>query len=165
MGHIHILQPQIRKITHLFKHTDLEIAFKNSNNTWQLTKPKSNSKTEYYKHSGIYALTCKTCKHTYVGQTSKDLKQRYQEHMRYIKNNNPQSAFALHILNNRHKYSTIDEIMTLLKTVKHKPSLTPYEQFFIQAHHQQNKLIAEQNPGELNPLIQLAIDTAYTSHD
>jgi hypothetical protein len=61
--------------------------------------------------------------------------------------------------------STIDEIMTLLKTVKHKPSLTPYEQFFIQAHHQQNKLIAEQNPGKHNPIIQLALDTTYTSCD
>jgi hypothetical protein len=54
--------------------------------------------------------------------------------------------------------------MTLLKTVKHTPSLIPYEQFFIQAH-QQNILIAEQKPGEHNPIIQLAIDTAYTSHD
>jgi hypothetical protein len=100
-----------------------------------------------------------------VGQTSRDLKQRYQEYMRYFKNNNPQSAFALRILNNRHEYGTIDEIMTLLKTVKHKPSLIPYEQFFIPAHHQQNKLIAEQNLGEHNSIIQLAIDTTYISHD
>jgi hypothetical protein len=85
--------------------------------------------------------------------------------MRYIKNNNPQSAFALRILNNRHEYGPIDEIMTLLKNVKHTPSLIPYEQFFIQAHHQQNILIAEHNPGEHNPVIQLAIDIAYTSHD
>ena len=85
--------------------------------------------------------------------------------MRYIKNNNPQSAFALHILTNRHEYGTIDENMTLLKTVKYMPSLIPYELFFIQAHHQQNNLIPEQNPGKHNPIIQLAIDTAYTSHD
>jgi predicted GIY-YIG superfamily endonuclease len=122
-------------------------------------------KTKYYNHSGMYALTCKTCKHTYVGQTSRDLKQRYQEHMRYIENNNPQSAFALHILNNRHEYGTIDKIMTLLKTIRHMPSLIPYKQFFIQAHHQQNKLIAEQNPAKHSPIIQLATDTTYTSRD
>jgi hypothetical protein len=58
------------------------------------------------------------------------------------------------MLNNRYEYGTIDEIMTLLKTVKHTPSLTPYEQLFIQAYHQQNKLITEQNPGEYNPIIQ-----------
>jgi ADP-heptose:LPS heptosyltransferase len=82
--------------------------------------------------------------------------------MRYIKGNNPQSAFAQHILNNGHEYR-IDEIMTLLKHIKHKPLLTPYEQYFIQTHYQQNKRITEQNPGEYNPLIQLAIDTAHTS--
>jgi len=157
--------PQIRKITNLFKHTDLKIAFKNKNNILQLTKPRNNDKIQNYKLSGIYTLTCKTCKRTYVGQTSRDLKQRYQEHIRYIKSNNPQSAFALHILNNRHEYGTINEIMTLLKAIKHAPSLIPYEQLFIQAHHQQNKLTAEQSPGKHNPLIQLAIDTTGTSHD
>jgi hypothetical protein len=75
----------------------------------------------------------------YIGQTSRDLKQRYQEHIRYIKNSNPQSSFAQHILNNQHEYGTIDEIMTSLKHIKHTPLLTPYEQYFIQTYHQQKK--------------------------
>jgi hypothetical protein len=83
--------------------------------------------------------------------------------MRYIKGNNPQSAFAQHILNNQHEYGKIDEIMTLLKHTKHKPLLTPYEQYFIQTHYQQNKLITEQNPGKYNPLIQLAIDSTHVT--
>jgi len=37
--------------------------------------------------------------------------------------------------------------------------LIPYELFFIQSHHQHGQLISEQNPGELNPLIQLGLDT------
>jgi len=53
--------------------------------------------------------------------------------------------------------------MTLLKHINHTPSLIPYEQYFIQTHHQQNELIAEQSPGEYNPLIQLAIDTTQTT--
>jgi hypothetical protein len=32
--------------------------------------------------------------------------------MRYIKNNNPESAFDLHILNNRDEYGRVDEFMT-----------------------------------------------------
>jgi len=55
--------------------------------------------------------------------------------------------------------------MTLLKVIKHAPSLIPYEQHFIQAHHQQNKVNAEQNPGKHNPLIQLTTDTTGTSYD
>jgi hypothetical protein len=33
-----------------------------------------------------------------------NLKQRYLDHTRYIRNNNPQSAYAAHILNNIHEY-------------------------------------------------------------
>jgi len=43
--------------------------------------------------------------------------------------------------------------------------LIPYEQFSIQAHHQKEQLITEQNPGEHNPLIQLGIDTTNISRD
>jgi hypothetical protein len=39
--------------------------------------------------------------------------------------------------------------------------LTPYEQYFIQTLHQ-GQLIPEQFAGGKNPLLQLAIDPAYT---
>jgi hypothetical protein len=75
------------------------------------------------------------------------------------KNNNPQSAFAQHILHNRYEYGTIEDIMKLVKPVKDPRLLIPYEQLFIQNFYQENTLITEQNPGEHNPLIQLATDT------
>jgi len=34
-----------------------------------------------------------------MGQNSQNLKQRYQEYIRYIKHNKPQLAYALHVLN------------------------------------------------------------------
>jgi hypothetical protein len=43
--------------------------------------------------------------------------------------------------------------------------LIPYEQFFIQSHYQEGKLIAEQYAGEQNPLFPLVIDPSYTLHD
>jgi hypothetical protein len=97
-----------------------------------------------------------------VGQTSLNLKQRYQERIRYIRNNDPQSAFAQHIPNNQHEYGTIEEIIKLLKPTNHTSILIPYELFYIQSHHQHGQLISEQNPGELNPLIQLGLDTVQT---
>ena len=36
--------------------------------------------------------------------------------------------------------------------------LIPYEQYYIQTLHQEGKLLPEQYPGELNPLIQTAIN-------
>jgi hypothetical protein len=122
--------PKVRKITNLFKQTDIKIAFKNNNTILQTLRPKSTNSTPTYNKSGIYKLTCKTCQHVYVGQTSRNLKQRYQEHIKYIRDNDPQSAFAQHILNNQHEYGTIEEIMKLLKPINHTSVLILYELFF-----------------------------------
>jgi len=101
------------------------------------------------------------CNKAYVGQTSRNLKQRYKEHARYIKNNNPQSAYTLPILNNQHEYGPIEITMTLLKPLKNTPILTPYEQFFIQAFHKSGRLVSEQNPSKPNPLLQMAINPSH----
>ena len=73
-------------------------------------------KVEYTK------ITCKNCHKAYVGQTSRNLKSRFRKHTRYIKNNDPRSAYARHILNCRHEYGNINDTMTLLKQINHKPS-------------------------------------------
>ena len=77
--------PQSRKITNLFKHTNIKIAFKCNNTIAQLLKLAN--KTPHhtpYDRSGTYTLTCKMCRLAYVGQTSRSLKLRYQEHTRSI---------------------------------------------------------------------------------
>ena len=78
---------------------------------------------------------------------------RFQEHMRYIKNN-PQSAYALHILQNQHAYGQMKSIMTLLKPLNNPNMLIPYE-YYIQTLNREGKLIPEQSPGEINPLFQM----------
>ena len=88
------ISPQIRKITNLFKHTNVRISFKCNNKITQFLKPNTNNNIPTYNKCGIYKLTCNTCKLGYVGQTSRSLKLRFQEHVRYIRNNNPQSAYA-----------------------------------------------------------------------
>jgi hypothetical protein len=37
--------------------------------------------------------------------------------------------------------------------------MVPFEQFYVQKHHQENKLVTEQHPEEHNPLTELAIET------
>jgi hypothetical protein len=55
-----------------------------------------------------------TRKLSHVGQTRRRLKQRYIEHIRYIKHDNPQSAYILHILNIMYEYGPINKTMPLL---------------------------------------------------
>jgi hypothetical protein len=71
---------------------------------------------------------CITCHRAHIGQTKLSLKLRYQEHIQYIRNNNPQSAYALHILNNRHEYGPMHNTMGTFKTDKKTNFLIPYEQ-------------------------------------
>jgi len=100
---------------------------------------------------------------SYIGQASRNLKQRYREHIRYIRKNNPQSAYAQHILQNRHEYGSIIDTMTLLKPIHKMSTLTPYEQLFIQTFDYNGNIITEQGTGEQNPLFQLAMDTVLRS--
>jgi phage antirepressor YoqD-like protein len=74
----------------------------------------------------------------------------------YIRNNNPTSAYALHILQNRHEYGQINETMTLLHPEHRRTRLLLYEQYYMHAQHKNNKIIPEQIINtHINPLLQL----------
>jgi hypothetical protein len=88
--------------------------------------------------------------HTF-GQTNCSLKQRYEEHIRYIKQQDPQFAYAVHVLNNNHEYGPINTTMSLLKQITKTTPLIPHEQFYIWSHYYK-ELAPEQNTGESNPL-------------
>jgi len=100
-----------------------------------------------------------------LGQTSCRLKIHYQEHIRYIRSNNPLSAYTQHILHNQQEYGTMHNLMALLKPLNNPNMLTPYEQFYIQTLHREGKLIPEQCPGDPNPLFELAIHPSHAPHD
>ena len=110
-------------------------------------------KNQDYNKSGIYKLTCNTCKMSYIGQTSRNLNQKYREHIHYIRNNDPQSAYAQHILQNLHEYGCITDTMSLLKPTYKTSMLIPYEQLFIQTFHHSGNLIVGTRHRWTNPLI------------
>jgi len=128
-----------------------DCAFRSKNTLARLVKTTNNTRTPPHTKPGIYQLTCNTCNLSYIGQTSHNLKTCYHEHIRYIRKNNPQSAYAEHILNKRHKFVTIDNIMTLIKHLQSQHLLTAYEQFYIHSFHKNGKLISEPSPGSPNP--------------
>ena len=121
---------QIRKVTNLFINTKIGIAFKATATLQQLTRPKTQNLKSDYEKSGIYKITCKTCHKSYVGQTSRNLKTRFQDHTPYIKNNDTRSSYALHVLNFGHDCGNINDTMTLLKQVNKPSLLLPYEQMW-----------------------------------
>ena len=97
-----------------------------------------------------------TCNKAYIGQTNRNITVRYNEHKRYIRSNNPQSAYAEHILNNRHEYGNLQSTMKLLKTINTPSKLIPYQQLFIQQFFHSGSLIPEQICYDHNPMFKLA---------
>jgi len=65
--------PKIRKLTNLFRQTNIHIAFKSTNTIQQYTKPKKPDENCEYNMSGIYKLAGKTCERSYIEQISKNL--------------------------------------------------------------------------------------------
>jgi len=157
--------PIIRRITNLFRNTNIRIAYRSTNTITQRLgqhRRHDNDNTtpnHDYNKSGIYQLKCNTCHKAYIGQTSRNITQRYKEHIRYIKNNEPKSAYAEHILQNRHEYGHLTDTMTLLRAVNRTHKLLPYEQLYIQKYHHKDILIPEQQFFDNNPLLHLAKDT------
>jgi hypothetical protein len=118
------------------------------------TQPPPKPNPAPFDLSGIYSMTCNL---KFIGKTSRSLKLRYQEHITYIKNNDPKSAYALHIQKNQHKYRPIESTMDLLKPIERPSLLLPYEQLHNMDHYHQGKLIPEQSASDSNPLVMLAI--------
>jgi len=123
-------------------------------------KPKTaNNKpedTQDNKKSGVYKLTCRTCDKAYIGQTNRNIAIRHSEHTRYIRTNKPQSAYAEHILRNRHEYGSLNSTMKLIKPINRPSKLIPYEQLIIQQFFHKGSLIPEQNCYHHNLLFKLA---------
>ena len=74
--------------------------------------------------------------------TGRNLTSRYKEHVRYTRQNQTSSAYAMHILNNNH--------------CNKSTTMNCWEDLFIQQYRKENKLIIEQLTAEPNPLFKLA---------
>jgi len=144
--------PSIYKGTNLFKRTNLRIPLRPTNTIYQQLSNKTNNPNP----SGIYKLKCNTCSRAYVGKFGRPITTRHREQLRYIRNNNPTSTYAKHILDNRHEFGSADETLKLLKPCTKGNRMNCWEALFIHMHHKHNILITEQQAIDTNPLFELA---------
>jgi hypothetical protein len=137
-------------VTNLLKNTGIGIAFSASNTIYQQLVQKTGNKNP----SGIYEIKCNTCGINYVGQSDRPITTRHKEHIRYIKNYNPASAYAVHILNNRHEYGTTENKLQLINPCRESIKMNHWGNMFIQIYRQHSKLIEDQQVNEPNPLFE-----------
>jgi hypothetical protein len=86
---------------------------------------------------------------------------RHKDHISYIRNNNPKSAYATHILDNWHEFGPAEETLKLLKPCSKGEKMNCWETLYMQLHRKLNILISEQQVTECNSLYELA----YTPRD
>ena len=139
-------------MTDLFRNTEVRIAFKATNTIYQ----QLTEKTPNNSPSGIYEIKFNTCNLKYLGQSGRPITTRYKEHVRYIRANNKTSAYAAHILNNRHEYGTEENTLKLIHPCRKGQRTNSWEHLYIQIYRQQDRLITEQQVNEPNPLYELA---------
>jgi hypothetical protein len=147
----------IHKVTSLLKHTNLNVAFQTGNiiYSWLQDRIPQNSTNS----SGIYRLQCKTCNKLYVGQTGRTVIIWHLVYARYIRTNNPISAYALHILNNKHEYGSPQHTLHLMCVCDMGKLMNCWESVYIQKLQQLDILIDEHITHETNLLCMLGIVT------
>ncbi|UYV69536.1 hypothetical protein LAZ67_6003921 [Cordylochernes scorpioides] len=59
-------------------------------------------------NNAVYSLKCNNCSSLYIGETGRHIKDRIDEHIRNIRNNDPRSLIAQHISNTGHTFNTIE---------------------------------------------------------
>jgi hypothetical protein len=91
-----------------------------------------------------------------MGQSGRSITVRHKEHVRYVRANSPTSAYALHILNNKHEYGTAAETLELLKPYHKGTRINCWVTIYMQAFRQHKLLITEQQISDINPLYELA---------
>jgi len=83
----------------------------------------------------MYKSKCITCNRSHVGRTGRSLGIRHKGYTRYIKINNPVSAYALHILNNKHEYGNVEQTIKILKPCNKGVKMNFFVSFFIYILH------------------------------
>jgi len=92
----------------------------------------------------------------YVGQSGSTIGVRFKEHISYIKSNNSTSAYATHILENKHEYGTKENTLQILKACQKERHMDCWESLYIQVLRQKKILIDEKQVSDTNPLFDLA---------
>jgi hypothetical protein len=83
-------------ITKLFEDFIINISYRTRKPIENFLNPHK-SRNNLYEESGVYELKCQNCPGSYIGQTGRNFKTRYKEHIQDINNKN-KTEFSHHIL-------------------------------------------------------------------
>jgi hypothetical protein len=142
-------------IARLFRNYNVKIAYRTNNTISNYLRVK-NGKPDKLESSGIYELKCKSCPRKYIGQTGRNFKTRYREHMLAIRNNNSAaSKYAQHILETGHEYGKMEDILTIMQCERKGRRLNSLEQFYIHRLVKEETQLNDTHKNTHNPIFDL----------
>jgi hypothetical protein len=76
-------------------------------------------------------MICQSCHKVYIEQTGTNLIKRYEEHVRNIRHNKEESAFAQHVLNEGHLCGPMGQIMDMVEYVTSGSIINIKENYYV----------------------------------
>lgn len=127
------INQDIHKITNIFKKHNVKTSFRTNNKLSNHISNNTLDMPEPFTQPGVYKLTCQeqNCMSSYVGMTARNFNVRYKEHVRAFTGCS-YSAFAEHMQNTGHQFTTIAQDLTILHKQKKSKALGYLEQIEIQ---------------------------------
>jgi hypothetical protein len=110
-----------------------------------------------FDQCGIYELKCNSCPKVHIGQTGRNFKTRFKEHIQYIRNNRTKTGYSQHILNTGHEYGNIESTSNILNVQKKGAFLNTLEKYHIYKKQKTNNLLNESGTDTYNPIFELLL--------
>lgn len=122
-------------LSNTFKKYDRTVAYKTSNKLQNKLRPVTDTLHDPFSGSGVYRINCSDCNKFYIGQTGRSFKTRFKEHIACLKNPEPKSKFAEHLIDTNHKFDNIDTNMQILHKSRKSRRLDRLEEIEIYRGH------------------------------
>jgi hypothetical protein len=94
------------------------------------------------------------CPQYYIGQTGRTFNIRYKEHIRDIRNNNNNTGYAQHILNNKHEYGNIQDAMDILQITQKGRLMDTIETYYIYKANREGITLNDTHTNNKNPIFE-----------
>jgi hypothetical protein len=147
---------ETRTITKLFRNTNIHIAYK-TRTTLQKHLQIKNINPDKYNQSGVYEIKCNSCPLKYIGQTGRNFRTRFKEHIHAIRTNKTTSKYAQHILETGHTYGKLEDTPNILLHENKGPLMNAWEQFHIHRLTKNNLQLNDAYTDTHNPIFDLII--------
>lgn len=107
-------------------------------------------------NNSIYGIKCRSCNLTYIGQTKRNFKVRYKEHVTDFKYNRKKISFAKHLIETGHELGNISDTLMILKPNVYNLSINTAEVFYINKFLKKyNQILNENLINRTNPLFHI----------